>query len=90
LTKLEGEITMADDVVYILTMDSILDDGYENVAVSKTFDGLIEQFNEVLEVDFEFERLSDEKIEELRTTNQIEFRDEYDTKYTLDIEKWHI
>jgi len=81
---------MADDVVYILTMDSILDDGYENVAVSKTFDGLIEQFNEVLEVDFEFERLSDEKIEELRTTNQIEFRDEYDTKYTLDIEKWHI
>lgn len=81
---------MDDEAVYILTMDSVLDDGYENIAVSKTFDGLIEQFNDLLETDFEINKLSKEKIRKLKNTDQIEFRDEYDTKYILDIEKWYL
>lgn len=81
---------MDDEAIYILTMDSVLDDGYENVAVSKTFDGLIEQFNELLETDFDMNKLSEKEIKKLKNTDQIEFIDEYETKYMLDIEKWYL
>lgn len=81
---------MEDEAVYILTIDNELDDGYENIAVSKTFEGLIEQFNNLLETDFEINRLSKQQMQELKNTRQTKFVDEYETVYTLDIEKWYL
>lgn len=86
----KGEKDMDDEAVYILTIDNELDDGYENIAVSKTFEGLIEQFNDLLETDFEVNRLTNQQMEELKNTWQTKFVDEYETIYALDIEQWYL
>lgn len=81
---------MDDEVVYIVTLDSELDDGYQNIAVAKTFNELIERLNELVEEDFKIKVLSEEQTAELKKENHTEIVDDFGIKYALDIEKWYL
>lgn len=81
---------MDDEVVYIVTLDSELDDGYQNIAVAKTFNELIEQLNELAEEDFKIKILSENQTAELEKDSHTEIIDDFGIKYALNIEKWYL
>lgn len=81
---------MDDEVVYIVTLDNELDDGYQNIAVAKTLEELIIGLEELLEDDFQLKTLSEQQIKELKEDSSTDIIDDFGIKYTLDIEKWYL